>query len=64
MEQTDTTGATNSLSTDAEHMVDLRKSQVNLASGTVDEANFYINEVGHLFEARERAILDVLSCVR
>jgi hypothetical protein len=47
MEQaTDATAAANSsLAFDADQMIDLRKSQINLLSGNVDEANFYINEV-------------------
>ena len=33
---------------DADRMMDIRKSQINLLSGTVDDSNFYINEVSPL----------------
>jgi len=45
MEQTDVTVATNSLSLDNDRTMELRKSQINLLSGTVDDPNFYLNEV-------------------
>ena len=44
MEQTD---ARASPLLDADRMMDLRKSQINLLSGTLDDSNFYINEVRH-----------------
>lgn len=45
MEQTDVTVTTNSLSLDNDRTMELRKSQINLLSGTVDDPNFYLNEV-------------------
>jgi hypothetical protein len=45
MEQTDATSAINSLTLDADQMTDFRRSQINISSGTIDEANFFINEV-------------------
>jgi hypothetical protein len=49
MEQTDVTVATNSLTRDTDQPMELRKSQINLLSGTVDDSNFYLNEVGFFF---------------
>lgn len=46
MEQTD---RGNSPLLDAERTMDLRRSQINLLSTTLDEANFYINEVSSSF---------------
>jgi hypothetical protein len=45
MEQTDVTATTNSLTLDNDRTMELRKSQINLLSGTVDDPNFYLNEV-------------------
>ncbi len=45
MEQTDVTAATNSLTRDIDRTMELRKSQINLLSGTVDDPNLYLNEV-------------------
>ncbi|UJR26604.1 hypothetical protein I4U23_007924 [Adineta vaga] len=53
MEQTDTTTTTtasNSLPPDSDRMIEIRRSQINLLSGTIDEANFYINEEIHFIE--------------
>jgi hypothetical protein len=45
MEQTDATAATNFSHLDVDRTGDMRRSQINLLSGTIDESNFYINEV-------------------
>ena len=44
-EATEVTDAINSLTLDADRMTDLRRSQINLLNATIDESNFYINEV-------------------
>jgi hypothetical protein len=49
MEKTDVTGATNSSIIEINRTMELRKSQINLLSGTVDDPNFYLNEVRVLF---------------
>ncbi len=45
MEQTDATAATNFSHVDVDRTGDMRRSQINILSGTIDESNFYINEV-------------------
>jgi len=45
MEQTDVTTTTNPVTLDNDRTMELRKSQINLLSGTVDDPNFYLNEV-------------------
>ena len=45
MEQTDATVVSDSTGLEIDSTMDLRRSQINLLSATVDEANFYINEV-------------------
>ncbi|CAF3546206.1 unnamed protein product [Rotaria sp. Silwood1] len=45
MESTDATTARNSLTLDIDRLMDHRKSQINLLSGNITEANFTINEL-------------------
>jgi len=45
MEPTDATAAKNSLVGDIDRTMELRKSQINLLSGTADDSNFYLYEV-------------------
>ncbi len=42
------TAATNSLRFDSDRTMELRRSEVNLLSGTIDDSNCYLNEVGFL----------------
>lgn len=44
-EATEVTDAINTLTLDADRMTGLRRSQINLLNATIDESNFYINEV-------------------
>lgn len=47
MEQTDATAARSSLTLDIDRLMDHRKSQISMLSGTQTEANFNINEVSY-----------------
>jgi len=54
MEQTNVTAGKNSVILDIDRTMELRKSQINLLSGTVDDSNFYLNEVSFRFIYRKK----------
>ena len=67
MEQTDATVVPDSTGLEIDSTMDLRRSRINLLSATVDEANFYINEVSvrsdlHQYRFRARHRFEVSSC--